>query len=146
MRSTSHPTYRKNARVETAPLDEYGIKKLVYCNCDGLILLGEPTPTMLVLLREMLGRRLLPESFPVFHDSETKLLIANNHGLGSLNIINSFEPNNCLDIATQYQSKKCNPISSWLGYFCTYLRPSFLGLKGARFFYPQANSRPKLKN
>mgnify|MGYP000438945649 CR=1 FL=1 len=64
-------------RVEIATLDESGIKKLVYCNSDGLILLGEPTQKMLVLLREMLGRRLLPESFPVFHDSETKLLIAN---------------------------------------------------------------------
>lgn len=127
----------KNARVETAPLDEYGIKKLVYCNCDGLILLGEPTPTMLVLLREMLGRRLLPESFPVFHDSETKLLIANNHGLGSLKIINSFEPNNCLDIATQYQSKK-NATRSHLGWatFALIFVLLFLGLKGARVFLP----------
>lgn len=127
----------KNARVETAPLDEYGIKKLVYCNCDGLILLGEPTPTMLVLLREMLGRRLLPESFPVFHDSETKLLIANNHGLGSLNIINSFEPDNCLDIATQYQSKK-TATGSYLGWATVVLMfvLLFLGLKGARVFLP----------
>ncbi len=127
----------KNARVETAPLDESGIKKLVYCNGDGLILLGEPTPTMLVLLREMLGRRLLPESFPVFHNSETKLLIANNHGLGSLNIINSFEPDNCLDIATQYQSKK-TATGSYLGWATVVLMfvLLFLGLKGARVFLP----------
>ncbi len=127
----------KNARVETAPLDESGIKKLVYCNCDGLILLGEPTPTMLVLLREMLGRRLLPENFPVFHNSETKLLIANNHGLGSLNIINSFEPDNCLDIATQYQSKK-TATGSYLGWATVVLMfvLLFLGLKGSRVFLP----------
>ena len=129
----------KNTRVETAPLDESGIKKLVYCNCDGLILLGEPTPTMLVLLREMLGRRLLPESFPVFHNSETKLLIANNHGLGSLNIINSFEPDNCVDIATQYQSKK-TATGSYLGWATVVLMfvLIFLGLKGARVFLPSA--------
>ena len=84
----------KNARVEIATLDESGLKKLVYCNSDGLILLGEPTQKMLVQLRDMLGRRLLPESFPVFYNSGTKLLIANNHGLGSLNIINTFEPDN----------------------------------------------------
>ena len=127
----------KNARVETAPLDESGIKKLVYCNSDGLILLGEPTPTMLVLLREMLGRRLLPENFPVFHNSETKLLIANNHGLGSINIINSFEPDNCLDIATQYQSKK-TATGSYLGWATVVLMfvLLFLGLKGARVFLP----------
>ena len=127
----------KNTRVETAPLDESGIKKLVYCNGDGLILLGEPTPTMLVLLREMLGRRLLPENFPVFHNSETKLLIANNHGLGSLNIINSFEPDNCLDIATQYQSKK-TATGSYLGWATVVLMfvLLFLGLKGARVFLP----------
>ena len=127
----------KNARVETAPLDESGIKKLVYCNGDGLILLGEPTPTMLVLLREMLGRRLLPESFPVFHNSGTKLLIANNHGLGSLNIINSFEPDNCLNIATQYQSKK-TATGSYLGWATVVLMfvLLFLGLKGARVFLP----------
>ena len=127
----------KNARVETAPLDESGIKKLVYCNSDGLILLGEPTPTMLVLLREMLGRRLLPESFPVFHNSETKLLIANNHGLGSIYIINSFEPDNCLDIATQYQSKK-TATGSYLGWATVVLMfvLLFLGLKGARVFLP----------
>ncbi|MBJ7304065.1 MAG: hypothetical protein JHD26_06435 [Gemmataceae bacterium] len=127
----------KNARVETAPLDESGIKKLVYCNGDGLILLGEPTLTMLVLLREMLGRRLLPENFPVFHNSETKLLIANNHGLGSLNIINSFEPDNCLDIATQYQSKK-TATGSYLGWATVVLMfvLLFLGLKGARVFLP----------
>ena len=127
----------KNARVETAPLDESGIKKLVYCNGDGLILLGEPTPTMLVLLREMLGRRLLPENFPVFHNSETKLLIANNHGLGSINIINSFEPDNCLDIATQYQSKK-TATGSYLGWATVVLMfvLLFLGLKGARVFLP----------
>ncbi len=129
----------KNARVETAPLDEYGIKKLVYCNGDGLILLGEPTLTMLVLLREMLGRKLLPESFPVFHNSETKLLIANNHGLGSLNIINSFEPDNCVDIATQYQSKK-TATGSYLGWATVVLMfvLIFLGLKGARVFLPSA--------
>ena len=127
----------KNVRVETAPLDESGIKKLVYCNSDGLILLGEPTPTMLVLLREMLGRRLLPESFPVFYNSETKLLIANNHGLGSLNIINSFEPDNCVDIATQYQSKK-TATGSFLGWATVVLMfvLLFLGLKGARVFLP----------
>ena len=127
----------KNARVETAPLDESGIKKLVYCNCDGLIILGEPTPTMLVLLREMLGRKLLPENFPVFHNSETKLLIANNHGLGSLNIINSFEPDNCVDIATQYQSKK-TATGSYLGWATVVLMfvLLFLGLKGARVFLP----------
>ena len=127
----------KNVRVETAPLDESGIKKLVYCNSDGLILLGEPTPTMLVLLREMLGRRLLPENFPVFHNSETKLLIANNHGLGSINIINSFEPDNCLDIATQYQSKK-TATGSFLGWATVVLMfvLLFLGLKGARVFLP----------
>ena len=127
----------KNARVETAPLDESGIKKLVYCNGDGLILLGEPTLTMLVLLREMLGRRLLPENFPVFHNSETKLLIANNHGLGSINIINSFEPDNCLDIATQYQSKK-TATGSYLGWATVVLMfvLLFLGLKGARVFLP----------
>ena len=127
----------KNVRVETAPLDESGIKKLVYCNSDGLILLGEPTPTMLVLLREMLGRRLLPENFPVFHNSETKLLIANNHGLGSINIINSFEPDNCLDIATQYQSKK-TATGSYLGWATVVLMfvLLFLGLKGARVFLP----------
>ena len=127
----------KNARVETAPLDESGIKKLVYCNGDGLILLGEPTPTMLVLLREMLCRRLLPENFPVFHNSETKLLIANNHGLGSINIINTFEPDNCLDIATQYQSKK-TATGSYLGWATMVLMfvLLFLGLKGARVFLP----------
>ena len=127
----------KNARVENAPLDETGIKKLVYCNCDGLILLGEPTPTMLLLLREMLGRRLLPESFPVFHNSATKLLIANNHGLGSLNIINTFEADNCLDIATQYQSKK-TATGSYLGWATVVLMfvLLFLGLKGARVFLP----------
>ena len=127
----------KNARVETAPLDESGIKKLVYCNGDGLILLGEPTPTMLVLLREMLGRKLLPENFPVFHNSETKLLIANNHGLGSLSIINTFEADNCLDIATQYQSKK-TATGSYLGWATVVLMfvLLFLGLKGARVFLP----------
>ena len=127
----------KNARVETAPLDESGIKKLVYCNSDGLILLGEPTQTMLVLLREMLGRRLLPENFPVFHNSETKLLIANNHGLGSLNIINTFETANCLNIATQYQSKKA-VTGSFLGWATVVLMfvLLFLGLKGAKVFLP----------
>ena len=125
----------KNVRVQTAPLDESGIKKLVYCNCDGLILLGEPTQAMLVLLREMLGRRLLPESFPVFANSETKLLVANNHGLGSLNIINSFEPDNCLDIAAQYQSKK-TATGSYLGWATVVLMfvLLFLGLKGAKVF------------
>ena len=127
----------KNARVETAPLDEFGIKKLVYCNCDGLILLGEPSQTMLVLLREMLGRRLLPESFPVFYNSGTKLLIANNHGLGSLNIINNFEPDNCLNIATQYQSKKAKT-GSFLGWATVALMfvLLFLGLKGSKVFLP----------
>ena len=127
----------KNARVETAPLDESGIKKLVYCNSDGLILLGEPTQTMLVLLREMLGRRLLPENFPVFHNSETKLLIANNHGLGSLNIINTFETANCLNIATQYQSKKAvtGSFLSWATVVLMFVL-LFLGLKGAKVFLP----------
>ncbi|RLS21897.1 MAG: hypothetical protein DWH70_12860 [Planctomycetota bacterium] len=127
----------KNAIVETAPLDESGIKKLVYCNCDGLILLGEPTQKMLVLLRDMLGRRLLPESFPVFYNSGTKLLIANNHGLGSLNIINNFEPDNCLNIATQYQSKKTET-GSYLGWATVALMfvLLFLGLKGAKVFLP----------
>ena len=127
----------KNARVETAPLDESGIKKLAYCNSDGLILLGEPTQTMLVLLLEMLGRRLLPENFPVFHNSETKLLIANNHGLGSLNIINNFEPDYCLNIATQYQSKKATT-GSYLGWATVVLMfvLLFLGLKGAKVFLP----------
>ncbi|MCY2942524.1 MAG: hypothetical protein NTV50_12760 [Planctomycetota bacterium] len=127
----------KNAIVETAPLDESGIKKLVYCNCDGLILLGEPTQKILVLLREMLGRRLLPESFPVFYNSKTKLLIANNHGLGSLNIINTFEPDNCLDIATHYQSKK-TATGSYLGWATVALMfvLLFLGLKGAKVFLP----------
>jgi len=125
----------KNARVQTAPLGESGIKKLVYCNCDGLILLGEPTQAMLVLLREMLGRRLLPESFPVFANSETKLLVANNHGLGSLNIINTFEPDNCLDIAAHYQSKK-TATGSNLGWATVVLMfvLLFLGLKGAKVF------------
>jgi hypothetical protein len=128
---------KKNARVETAHLEESGIKKLVYCNCDGLILLGEPSQTMLVLLREMLGRRLLPESFPVFHNSGVKLLIANNHGLGSLNIINTFETDNCLNIATQYQSKKAIT-GSFLGWATVALIfvLLFLGLKGAKFFLP----------
>lgn len=127
----------KNTRVETAPLDESGIKKLVYCNCDGLILLGEPTQLILVLLREMLGRKLLPENFPVFHNSKTKLPIANNHGLGSLNIINSFEPDNCLNIATQYQSKKTET-GSYLGWATVVLMfvLLFLGLKGAKVFLP----------
>lgn len=127
----------KNARVETATLDESGIKKLVYCNCDGLILLGEPSPTMLVLLRDMLGRRLLPESFPVFYNSGTKLLIANNHGLGSLNIINNFEPDNCLNIATHYQSKKTATGSylSWATVALMFVL-LFLGLKGAKVFLP----------
>ena len=127
----------KNARVEIATLDESGLKKLVYCNCDGLILLGEPTQKILVLLREMLGRRLLPESFPVFYNSGTKLLIANNHGLGSLNIINTFEPDNCLDIATHYQSKK-TVTGSYLGWATVALMfvLLFLGLKGAKVFLP----------
>ena len=127
----------KNARVEIATLDESGLKKLVYCNSDGLILLGEPTQKMLVLLREMLGRRLLPESFPVFYNSKTKLLIANNHGLGSLNIINNFEPDNCLDIATHYQSKK-TVTGSYLGWATVALMfvLLFLGLKGAKVFLP----------
>ena len=127
----------KNARVEIATLDESGLKKLVYCNSDGLILLGEPTQKMLVLLREMLGRRLLPESFPVFYNSGTKLLIANNHGLGSLNIINTFEPDNCLDIATHYQSKK-TVTGSYLGWATVALMfvLLFLGLKGAKVFLP----------
>jgi len=127
----------KNARVKTAPLDESGIKKLVYCNSDGLILLGQPTPTMLVLLREMLGRRLLPENFPVFHYSQTKLVIANNYGLGSLEIINTFEPDNCLDIAAQYQSKK-TATGSYLGWATVVLMfvLLFLGLKGAKVFLP----------
>ena len=127
----------KNAVVETATLDESGIKKLVYCNSDGLILLGEPTQKILVLLREMLGRRLLPESFPVFYNSKTKLLIANNHGLGSLNIINTFEPDNCLDIATHYQSKK-TVTGSYLGWATVALMfvLLFLGLKGAKVFLP----------
>ena len=127
----------KNARVEIATLDESGLKKLVYCNSDGLILLGEPTQKILVLLREMLGRRLLPESFPVFYNSKTKLLIANNHGLGSLNIINTFEPDNCLDIATQYQSKK-TATGSYLGWATVALIfvLLFLGLKGAKVFLP----------
>ena len=127
----------KNVRIETAPLDESGIKKLVYRNSDGMILLGEPTPKMLVLLREMLGRRLLPENFPVFHDSRTKLVIANNHGLGSLNIINIFEPDNCLNIAAQYQSKK-TATGSYLGWATVVLMfvLLFLGLKGAKVFLP----------
>ena len=127
----------KNARVEIATLDESGLKKLVYCNSDGLILLGEPTQKMLVQLRDMLGRRLLPESFPVFYNSGTKLLIANNHGLGSLNIINTFEPDNCLDIATQYQSKK-TATGSYLGWATVALIfvLLFLGLKGAKVFLP----------
>ena len=127
----------KNARVEIATLDESGLKKLVYCNSDGLILLGEPTQKMLVLLRDMLGRRLLPESFPVFYNSKTKLLIANNHGLGSLNIINTFEPDNCLDIATHYQSKK-TATGSYLGWATVALMfvLLFLGLKGAKVFLP----------
>ena len=127
----------KNARVEIATLDESGLKKLVYCNSDGLILLGEPTQKMLVQLRDMLGRRLLPESFPVFYNSKTKLLIANNHGLGSLNIINTFEPDNCLDIATHYQSKK-TVTGSYLGWATVALMfvLLFLGLKGAKVFLP----------
>lgn len=127
----------KNVRVEIAPLDESGIKKLVYCNCDGLILLSEPSQTMLVLLREMLGRRLFPENFPVFYNSKTKLLIANNYGLGSLIIINTFEPDNCLDIATQYQSKK-TATGSYLGWATVVMMfvLLFLGLKGARVFLP----------
>jgi len=127
----------KNARVEIATLDESGIKKLVYCNRDGLILLGEPTPKILVLLREMLGRRLLPGNFPVFHNSRTKLVIANNYGLGSLNITNSFEPDNCLDIAAQYQSKK-TATGSYLGWATVVLMFVFLflGLKGAKVFLP----------
>jgi hypothetical protein len=127
----------KNARVEIATLDESGIKKLVYRNSDGLILLGEPTPKILVLLREMLGRRLLPENFPVFHNSQTKLVIANNYGLGSLEIINTFEPDNCLDIAAQYQSKK-TATGSYLGWATVVLMfvLLFLGLKGAKVFLP----------
>jgi hypothetical protein len=137
----------KNARVETALLDESGIKKLVYCNSDGLILLGEPTQTMLVLLREMLGRRLLPENFPVFHDSRTKLVIANNYGLGSLNIINSFEPDNCLDIAAQYQSKK-TATGSFLGWATVVLMflLLFLGLKGAKVFLPVSELETQVEN
>jgi hypothetical protein len=140
----------KNARVEIATLDESGIKKLVYCNSDGLILLGEPTQKMLVLLREMLGRRVLPENFPVFHNSETKLVIANNYGLGSLNIINSFEPDNCLDTAAQYQSKK-TATGSYLGWATVVLMfvLLFLGLKGAKVFLPTSELETqveKLKN
>jgi hypothetical protein len=140
----------KNARVEIATLDESGIKKLVYCNSDGLILLGEPTQKMLVLLREMLGRRVLPENFPVFHNSETKLVIANNYGLGSLNIINSFEPDNCLDTAAQYQSKK-TATGSYLGWATVVLMfvLLFLGLKGAKVFLPAGELETqveKLKN
>ena len=140
----------KNARVEIATLDESGIKKLVYCNSDGLILLGEPTQKMLVLLREMLGRRVLPENFPVFHNSETKLVIANNYGLGSLNIINTFEPDNCLDTAAQYQSKK-TATGSYLGWATVVLMfvLLFLGLKGAKVFLPTSELETqveKLKN
>jgi hypothetical protein len=140
----------KNARVEIATLDESGIKKLVYCNSDGLILLGEPTQKMLVLLREMLGRRVLPENFPVFHNSETKLVIANNYGLGSLNIINTFEPDNCLDTAAQYQSKK-TATGSYLGWATVVLMfvLLFLGLKGAKVFLPAGELETqveKLKN
>jgi hypothetical protein len=105
---------------------------------------------MLVLLREMLGRRLLPESFPVFYNSGTKLLIANNHGLGSLNIINNFEPDNCLNIATQYQSKKAKT-GSFLGWATVALMfvLLFLGLKGAKVFLPAGELETqveKLKN
>lgn len=127
----------KDARVEAAPLNESGIKKLVYCNCDGLVLLGAASTSMLELLREMLGRRLFPENFPVFHNSETKLLIANNHGPGSLNLINTFEADNCVDIATQYQSKK-TATGSYLGWATVVLMfvLLFLGLKGARVFLP----------
>jgi hypothetical protein len=85
----------------------------------------------------MLGRRVLPENFPVFHNSETKLVIANNYGLGSLNIINSFEPDNCLDTAAQYQSKK-TATGSYLGWATVVLMfvLLFLGLKGAKVFLP----------
>jgi hypothetical protein len=64
-------------------------------------------------------------------------VIANNYGLGSLNIINSFEPDNCLDTAAQYQSKK-TATGSYLGWATVVLMfvLLFLGLKGAKVFLP----------
>lgn len=127
----------KNARVESAPLDESGIKKLVYSNCDGVILSGNPQPGLLQFLRDMLGGKLLPGNFPVFLNSEVKLQIANNHGLGSLSISNTFQADDCLDKAAQYQSKK-TATGSYLGWATVGLMfvILFLGLKGAKVFLP----------
>ena len=57
--------------------------------------------------------------------------------MGSLNIINTFEPDNCLDIATHYQSKK-TVTGSYLGWATVALMfvLLFLGLKGAKVFLP----------
>ncbi len=127
----------KNARVESAPLDESGIKKLVYSNCDGVVLSGNPQPGLLQFLRDMLGGKLLPGNFPVFLNSEVKLQIANNHGLGSLSISNTFQADDCLDKAAQYQSKK-TATGSYLGWATVGLMfvILFLGLKGAKVFLP----------
>jgi hypothetical protein len=77
-------------------------------------------------------------------------VIANNYGLGSLNIINSFEPDNCLDTAAQYQSKK-TATGSYLGWATVVLMfvLLFLGLKGAKVFLPTSELETqveKLKN
>ena len=127
----------KNARVESAPLDESGIKKLVYSNCDGVVLSGNPQPGLLQFLRDMLGGKLLPGNFPVFLNSEVKLQIANNHGLGSLSISNTFQADDCLDKAAQYQSNK-TATGSYLGWATVGLMfvILFLGLKGAKVFLP----------
>jgi len=135
----------KHVRFETAFLDESGIKKLVYC--DGVIFLGQPIPTMLIMLREILGRRLLPSKFPVFLNSETTVPIPNNQGLGSLDIISGYDSEKCNDKATGYRSRKAST-GSYLGWATLLLMfvLFFLGLKGAKVFLPSSELETQVEN
>ena len=135
----------KDLGFETALLDEAEIKKLVYC--EGVIFLGHPKPAMLIMLREMLGRSLLPSNFPVFLNSETTVSIPNNQGLGSLDILSGYDKEKCIDKATGYRSRKVSTGSS-LGWATLLLMSMifFLGIKGAKIFLPPGELETQVEN
>lgn len=137
LEAIQHLLSQKQVRFDTAPSDESGLKKLVYSNCDGVIFPDNPQSRLLQLLRDMLGGKLLPGNFPVFLSSEAKLSIANNHGLGSLDIFSGFDAEKCIDKVTKYRSKR-TVTRSFLGWATVVLMfvLLFLGLKGSKVFLP----------
>ena len=127
----------KSSRIESASLDEQGVKKLVQSNCDGVVFLGEPPLSLLGILRENLGHRLLPANFPVFIKHEICPEVPDNSGPGSLDILPFRDAATCIDKANFYLSKK-NSTSSKLGWTTVVLLFAllFLALKGAKLFLP----------